>query len=231
MANRSNSEHVRFRYGICLNDTCSKCKSKEVQQISARKDLVCAECGKPLRECPPPKSWWDKNGKYVIISVLVVIVAVLAGLFFFTDLFRGKTASDPEPEKPVIQTDSVSSKSAQADTVALDTVSKPVPQEAEKKEPANDQKTVKNKEEKASKPANPNYGTVNLGYGTYTGDLKNGKPHGFGKIKYTSQHQIVSSKDYMAFPGDVFEGEFRDGRISGSFGYWYHDGIQTAIKP
>lgn len=46
MVRSGNSEHVRFRYGMCLNENCSKCKSKEVQTISARKDFVCSECGK-----------------------------------------------------------------------------------------------------------------------------------------------------------------------------------------
>ena len=78
---------------------------------------------------------------------------------------------------------------------------------------------------------NPNYGTVNLGYGTYTGDLKNGKPHGHGTIVYSTSHKIVNSADYYASRGDKFEGDFRDGRISGGTGYWYHNGDITAIMP
>lgn len=73
-------------------------------------------------------------------------------------------------------------------------------------------------------------GPINLGYGIYKGDLKNGKPHGHGIITYTKQHRIVSSKDFVANPGDRFEGDFRDGQIV-SIGYWYHDGQQTGIKP
>ena len=89
--------------------------------------------------------------------------------------------------------------------------------------------------EEPVKPTSPQikdgYGTVNLGYGVYTGDLKNGKPHGHGRIKYSQRHKIVNSKDFVANPGDEFEGDFRDGRVSGGIGYWYHDGNQTAIKP
>lgn len=79
--------------------------------------------------------------------------------------------------------------------------------------------------------SNPNYGTVNLGYGTYTGDLKNGQPHGHGTIVYSTSHKIVNSADYYAKRGDKFEADFRDGRISGGIGYWYHDGDITAINP
>lgn len=74
-------EHLRFRYGICLNDGCSKCKSKEVQQIAARKDFICEECKKPLRECPPPKSSWNKYGK-IIIGASVAVIAGAAIWFF-----------------------------------------------------------------------------------------------------------------------------------------------------
>lgn len=86
--------------------------------------------------------------------------------------------------------------------------------------------------ERTSTPVstNPNYGTVNLGYGVYTGDLKNGKPHGHGTIKYKKAHKIVSSQDYVASPGDEFEGNFRNGVPSGGLGYWKHDGDVTGIK-
>lgn len=74
------------------------------------------------------------------------------------------------------------------------------------------------------------HGRVDLEYGIYVGDLKNGKPHGHGIITYKTNHKIVDSKDFVAQPGDEFEGDFRDGRIS-SLGYWKHNGNQTAIKP
>lgn len=226
MASRNNSEHLRFRYGMCLNDNCSKCKSKEVQQIAARKDFVCSECGKPLRECPPPKNWWDQNGKWVIIVAIIVLAAVGVGVFL---LLGGDEKKEPKIELPQAPSDSVKTEPVKADSVQVpekkDTVAtEPAPQEQAQKEES-EEKTV------VEKSKNPKYGTVNLGYGVYTGDLKNGKPHGFGKIKYTKQHKIVSSQEYVAFPGDIYEGEFRDGRVSGSFGYWYHDGTQTAIKP
>lgn len=73
------------------------------------------------------------------------------------------------------------------------------------------------------------WGKVNLGYGIYEGYRENYKPHGHGTIRYTTPHQIVSWKDFTASPGDTFEGEFRDGKITG-MGYWKHDGNVTAIQ-
>lgn len=72
---------------------------------------------------------------------------------------------------------------------------------------------------------------VNLGYGVYYGDTKGGKPHGYGKIVFKKTHRIISSKDYIANPGDTYEGEFRNGQPSGGMGYWKHDGDITAVKP
>lgn len=73
-------------------------------------------------------------------------------------------------------------------------------------------------------------GQVRLPYGTYVGSLRNGKPHGHGKVTFTRSFTLSSSQGYVASPGDVYEGDFRDGRPAGCFGYWYHDGNQTAIK-
>lgn len=73
------------------------------------------------------------------------------------------------------------------------------------------------------------WGKENLGYGIYEGYRKNHKPHGHGTIRYTKSHQIVSWKDFTASPGDTFEGEFRDGKITG-MGYWKHNGNVTAIQ-
>ncbi len=75
MATSSRSAE-RFKYGICLNDECPLCKEKKVQQIPMRKDLVCSECGKPLRECPPPRK---KGVDSKLIGIIAAILIVLAG--------------------------------------------------------------------------------------------------------------------------------------------------------
>ena len=77
MATSSRSAE-RFKYGICLNDECPMCKQKKVQQIPMRKDLVCQnpECGKPLRECPPPK----KSGLPVGLIIGIIAFLLVGGL-------------------------------------------------------------------------------------------------------------------------------------------------------
>ena len=98
MAER-NTDRIRYRYGICLNDNCEKCKSKEVQEIPARKDFVCQnpECGKPLRECPPPKK--GGNTKLIgIIAGVVVLLAIIGGIIAFSGDSEDKPAPASVPE-------------------------------------------------------------------------------------------------------------------------------------
>lgn len=90
------NERLRNRYGICLNDSCSKGKSKEVQEIPVRKDFVCAECGRPLRECRRPQTWWEKHGKKVIIGTVVVL---LAGTGVGVSMLGGDKEKISETEK------------------------------------------------------------------------------------------------------------------------------------
>lgn len=211
----SNNDRVRFRYGKCLNnDGCSKAKAKEVQEIGARKDFVCAECGKPLHECPRPLTWWEKNGKWVYTGIAAAVVAIVAIILC---LPKSEEPVTPEPmPAPKPDTTKVVT-STPVDTAVVE-------------EPAEEQGKVVEITEKDPVVVN-GYGTLELSYGTYTGDIKNGKPHGHGTIKYTKRHKIIASKDYVAEPGDSYEGDFRDGRVSGGLGYWTSNGNVTNIKP
>lgn len=59
-------------------------------------------------------------------------------------------------------------------------------------------------------------GQLNLGYGKYTGALKNGKPEGQGRIVYTKSHRIAKydAKGRVAQPGESVSGEFHNGEIT-----------------
>ena len=112
MAER-NTDRVRYRYGICLNDNCEKCKSKEVQEIPARKDFVCQnpECGKPLRECPPPKK--GGNTKLMAIIAGVIVLLAIVGCII---AFSGSGSEMPKQDQDsvaVVPVDSDSIKAAQ----------------------------------------------------------------------------------------------------------------------
>lgn len=86
MATSSRSTE-RFKYGICLNDECPLCKEKKIQQIPMRKDLVCTnpDCGKPLRECPPPKTGPNKKLIAIITAAVLGIAAIICVIFALTN--------------------------------------------------------------------------------------------------------------------------------------------------
>ena len=327
------SERVRNRYGICLNDSCSKCKTKEVQEIPARRDFLCAECGKPLRECPPPRSWWEKHGKKVIIGV---VVALLAGGGATVALMSGGDTTTPPPPVPptpktVVETpvatpnggkhinnvtvmlecategasmhytldgtdptsastqysspldltksctlkviacknDSTftDSKIFSANYIVTSPVATPIATpnggefknkvsvqvecategaviyyttdgtdptlESEKyTDPINitksctlkvlackDDSTFTNSEILSADytityPGRRYQGTLNLGYGKYSGEIVNGKPDGAGVLVYSQSHKVVSTKDVIAKPGERIEGVFENGKAS-----------------
>lgn len=215
MASTNRQEHVRFRYGLCLNESCSKCKSKEVQQLSARKEFVCAECGKALRECPPPKTWMQKHGKklYAGIGALVVAAGIGAGV----TMSGGDKA---EPEKPKAPETAVTD-TTRKDTAKVDTTRKATPEPVKKPEKTKETPETDKGGTTTSKPKAPKHtpgeryqGTLNLGYGTYSGEIVDGKPDGAGTLRYTSSQKVVSSKDVMAESGDRIEGVFENGKPS-----------------
>lgn len=220
MAER-NTDRIRYRYGICLNDNCEKCKSKEVQEIPARKEFVCPECGKPLRECPPPKK--GGNTKLIgIIAGVVVLLAIIGGIIAFSGDSEDKPAPASVPEVTE-NTDSIKAAQEAAeqqrikdslDAVAAAEAAKK--QEAEKKtEPA----------PAAQKPAKSASGSKNLGYATFKGSWPNDVN---GRMIFTSSH-VIDSKDpkkRVAEAGDYVIGEWADGHLVQ--GIWY--GSDNQVK-
>lgn len=65
-------------------------------------------------------------------------------------------------------------------------------------------------------------GPKKLGYGTFTGPIKNGQPNGSGTLRYTSSHLIDSRdpKGRVALPGDYVIGEWKNGKLIQ--GRWYN---------
>lgn len=197
------SANERLKYGICLNDECSMCKSKEIQSVPMRKDLLCSECGKELRECPPPK----KKGKSPIILVAsIVVLAVVAGLFFILEGNENAVEENVIVETPIVEEIVVAEyvTNTEQDIIAADTscieeVSKPMTSTKPVVEP---QKTTGN-------------GNLTLSYGKYSGAIKNGYPHGQGKLIYTRSRVINrhDMKSREAQPDNYVIGEFHNGFV------------------
>ena len=79
-------------------------------------------------------------------------------------------------------------------------------------------KAIENKsnENPVKKEPTKTTGTLNLSYGKYTGEIKNGKPNGQGRLVYTKEHLINKNdlKERMAQPGEYVQGIFVNGEIT-----------------
>ena len=212
MATNRNSEHLRYRYGICLNDNCQKCKNKEVQQVSARKDFVCEECGKPLRECPPPKSGPNK----MVIAAIATVIVIAVGVGCFLGFSGGDSPESTPVDSLNVQSDSLSQSSDTVTVVKTDTIKQidtvTIEKTVEKVETPKATKTTTTTT-KTSKASGSGNGTIHLSYGIYKGDSKNGYPDGMGRLTYSTSRQInrYDSKGRMASAGDYVIGEFVNG--------------------
>ena len=220
MATNRNSEHLRYRYGICLNDNCQKCKNKEVQQVSARKDFVCEECGKPLRECPPPKSGPNK----MVIAAIAAVIVIAVGVGCFLGFSGGETPESTPVDSLNVQSDSLSQSSDTVTVVKTDTIKQidtiKIEKTVEKVETPKAIKTTTTTT-KTSKASGTAKGSVNLGYAKFTGTVSGGKPNGQGTMRFTSSHVIDSRdpKGRVADAGDYVIGEWVSGKLVQ--GRWY----------
>lgn len=212
MATTRNNDRVRYRYGICLNDSCQKCKTKEVQQIAARKELVCEECGKPLRECPPPV---QKNNMKLYGGIAAAVLILGGGA---AALFSG---GGDEAEKPAVEA---------VDTVKVDSakVEAPAPAPAAKPEAKPEAKPAEKPAEKpAAAPAPKPASGKNPSWGRYEGKRNSsGLADGTGVVYITKPTTINGEQ---AQPGERIEGVFRNGYVN--MGSWFKkDGNVVVIK-
>ena len=202
----------RFKYGICLNDECPECKAKKVHQIPMRKDLVCPECGKPLRECPPPNQGGNKK-LIAIVAGVVVVLGIGGGIFALSGGDEG-TTTPPQglgPDTTIVEkVDSDSIKAAQLAAA----------------EAAKQQAEEEAKKEDVKKPQPPTGGgSKDLGYATFKGSWPNAVN---GRMIFKSSH-VIDSKDpkgRVAEAGDYVIGEWADGHLVQ--GIWY--GADNQVK-
>lgn len=79
------------------------------------------------------------------------------------------------------------------------------------------------------KKETPTFGTVNLGYATWTGGLLNGKPHGNGRMKFRSSHAIGGCST-IPEAGDYIDGYCENGVVQSGALYRNGEKIETIIR-
>ena len=103
-------------YGVCQNKygahPCEKALSKEIQ-IADKSNFVCSNpnCGKPLKEVPPPpvdqkermKRFWKKN-KNPIVVAFIMLALIVSGLLIWKSC--SSTPSESKPNTQIVVTDS-----------------------------------------------------------------------------------------------------------------------------
>lgn len=197
MATSNRTTHLQFRYGQCLNDGCSKCKSKEIQEIPVRKDFVCQECGKELREVQRPRSFGEKYGKTLTAAIAAVVV-IGGGITWFAS--SGSDSEKPAQEVTVADSSAV----ATPDTTATQ-ATKEVAEETPAAQETPAQETTTAPSPKASQaPAAPKAAPAatakaangtSLKCGKYEGPMAGGKPDGVGGVITVTRSYTIDLKD------------------------------------
>ena len=75
---------------------------------------------------------------------------------------------------------------------------------------------------------NKQFGNYNFGYASYNGDLEGGKPHGKGRMTFTSAH-TDNRLGYSAEAGDYIEGYFTNGSLDPGATLHKKDGSQKKL--
>ncbi len=194
------------RKGICKNiGVCSQANNKKIQQI-LEDDLpfVCDECGEELVEAPKEEDKkpvsggkGPKNLFAIIIAAVVLLGGGATAYFLFSNNEKEEVVINPPvmEKAKIIEESVVEEPVVEEEVVVEEVVEKPVT-----KEP---------------KPVDKTSGTIAVTGGSYTGELKGGKPHGMGTIKYSSSTLIDSrdAKQRRAEAGQYITGEFYNGRL------------------
>ena len=146
-------------------------------------------------ESKPPvkkKKQWPK----LILAAVIALLAVIIGLFLIFRQAPKEAAPVEVSPVPPVETTIPTDTQAVADPPAEETV---VVEEA---------------------PVKHSSQTLDLGYATWKGKSKKGKPHGYGTMTYTSSHRIDSRDPAgnIAGSGDQVEGNFIDGHLE--YGTW-----------
>lgn len=207
---------------ICINfGACKKADDKEVIEIDAMDTLSgtpsCPCCHQnTLQELPPVKTLpW----KYILAGVAAVAV-IGGGIYGFT-AGNSKTETPKGPNTTKVTGGEPNTTKVKGGEPNTTKVEGGEPNTTKVKDEEPNTTKVKGGESNTTKvkgggtPNGGNSGTVNLGYGKFSGSLKNGKPNGMGTLRYTTAH-IIDSRDpkgRMAEAGDYVTGEWKDGKM------------------
>lgn len=144
-----------------------------------------------------------KSGETVLnasIPKYTVDSAVKITVVHNTDNLSGDISS----EKNIQVAENISNHQDDSKKVEHKKTEKPINYSAENVSPESKRSDSNNKQRLSS---------INLGYGTWHGASINGKPHGKGKVVFSSTHKVDQHSDVIANPGDYFEAVYENGQL------------------
>lgn len=169
------------------------------------------------------KIWWKKP-----LTWLVAMAVVVLAIFFVWNETGKKQRKD---NTDVVVKKTIPAKSS--DTAPKVNMAQKA-QKVKKAETAIEKVSPKPIEKKIPKVRSQftavSQGTLSLGYATWQGNMKDGKPDGKGTMIFSSSHRIDSrdSRGRVAERGDKVEGLYVNGHLS--YGKWYKsDGTTETI--
>ena len=181
-------------------------------------------------ECIVSKDWWQKPSSWIIVTFVLTLV-----VFFvwngtreeqtkdiISPIVKKTTPTDAQDTTPKVV------KAQDEKDVIVAPEKKKVTVAPEKKKSESLKKSIPEENDPLTKVVRQ--GVLSLGYATWKGNIKRGKPDGKGIMTFSSSHRIDSrdSKGRIAEAGDKVEGSYLNGHLS--FGKWYKsDGTTETI--
>lgn len=184
------------RKGSCINfGNCSKADLKETIELGITEDFVCPECDSELTEIVGKAKGGKKKMPLIIGGVVLVLALAGGGLIY---ALSGDDTDEFEDFEPAATTGQVQPvEEIQPAPVAEEPVAAP-----EETKPV-------------SQPVPVSNSSLDLGFATYKGELKDGKANGMGTMYYNERH-LISKRDRQeryAEAGDYIVGEFYGGEL------------------
>lgn len=217
-----------MKKGKCINLDCEE--YGHVFEVDEGKEFVCPKCGKKLYDLENEGS--ARNWKKILLYVLAAVIVVALVLFFVIKFSGGSKDVDNQPGKVPIQdprfvtTPSDTVYITKVDTVVVqDTIWVNVVDTILVKDTVEIE--VVTVLQDLSEP------TKVYSFGKYYGSLKEGIPHGYGKMCYTKKVRIAkhAKYKYYAEQGDVFEGLWGNGDIESGKLYDKDGNFKSEISP
>lgn len=181
-------------------------------------------------ECIVSKDWWQKPSSWIIVTFVLTLV-----VFFvwngtreeqtkdiISPIVKKTTPTDAQDTTPKVV------KAQDEKDVIVAPEKKKVTVAPEKKKSESLKKSIPEENDPLTNVVRQ--GVLSLGYATWKGNIKRGKPDGKGIMTFSSSHRIDSRdpKGRIAEAGDKVEGSYLNGHLS--FGKWYKsDGTTETI--